>query len=484
VIGDAIEPGPAIPRLPRDGVPPLSCNQEGWLALEAMAARTHPGPVTPYHLVRSFRLEGALDPAALEAALNQLVQRHEVLRSAFSLRPGQVGVGHWIAPDATISLSTHRLDDLTPDERAQQIGVLVRDLSFAPFDRARPPLLRAGLLRHAPAEHALVLVIHHLIADSWSLDLILGEELFQLYERVVAGRQGPLPELPIQYVDFAHWQRQWLRSDAAERAVRDWVSRWREFGPAQLRLSDLPFEPPDDPEIADERRREVVPLPPALSSSVIRCARARGVTPYMMTLLALQVALSSHVRQPVVAVMGHFANRTRMETTRVMGWFANAHVLGLHCVPDMTIGALLEIVRGDILAAHACQDVPVAPVWRRLQAEARDPRHTSRVLTDVYISLDAASWQARTGGDLRITPLMVEAPTAMTALNVAIVEGPGDLSVSCTYSARRFGRSGVRSLLRDVVRVLTAMVSTPATTVASLTAACARQSGRSAAAST
>jgi hypothetical protein len=349
-----------------------------------------------------------------------------------------------------------------------------------PFDYGRPPLMRAVLVRAGNTEHHLVVVMHHLVSDSWSMDIV-RHELFSLYSRIAGLRKTVLPPLSIQYADFAHWQRRWLRSEAAERATRYWVDRWSELGSARPTVSDLRFAISDGEPADDEKSRERLSMSAELVSTVRAAARERGVTIYMMAVAALQVVLASYSGKSTVAVMGHFANRVRVETQRVIGWFANAHVLGQPCEPRRSLAQMLESTRRDVLGAYAHQELPLGAVWQRLpQNGGRSRRDQSQWSAEVYVSIDSTSSGAITIGTLRVEPVLVRTPTTMTALGFAIAEHADELALTCTYSSGRFHRSGVRAMLRDIAHVLSAIAGAPETPLAAIAEQLSQSSGAAA----
>ncbi|MCP4655902.1 MAG: non-ribosomal peptide synthetase, partial [bacterium] len=316
-----------------------------------------------------LRLRGPLDRAALAGALTEIVRRHEVLRTRFADRddgePYQV-----IREPSPFPLPVVDLTALDAGDRPPQLQRLAREDAARPFDLARAPLLRAALLRADKTEHVLVLNMHHVASDGWSMG-ILDRELSVLYEALTTGRgTSGLPELPIQYADFAAWQRQWLEGEVLEAQLAYWKEQL-----AGLR---------GDLELPTDRPRPHLPtyrgalcrlaLPQPLTEALKALSRQEGSTLFMTLLAAWNVLLHTYAQQDDLAVGSPIANRNHSEIEGLIGFFVNTLLLRTHLVGGPTYRELLTRVREAALGAYAHQDLP----FEKLVAELEPERHLSR----------------------------------------------------------------------------------------------------------
>ena len=247
-----------------------------------------------YNIDHVLRISGELDPAALRGALNELVRRHEVLRTRFGMQDGQpVQV---IAPELKIALAIEDLLECAPDERANEAQRRAQAESEAPFDLTNGPLIRARLLRLTPSEHWLLLTLHHIITDGWSSG-VLRRELTTLYNAYHRGEPSPLPDLPVQYADYALWQRQWLQGAVLEKQLGFW----------RQALSDLPIldMPTDRPRpAAASYRGDCVKfdVPESLTHSLKALSRREGATLFMTLLATYQILLFRYSGQEDIEI--------------------------------------------------------------------------------------------------------------------------------------------------------------------------------------
>ncbi|MEO6194959.1 MAG: condensation domain-containing protein, partial [Thermoanaerobaculia bacterium] len=363
--------GPAAPPVrpaerSADGALPLSFAQRRLWLLDRLA------PGSPaYHLPGAVRLSGPLDLAALEAALGGVVSRHEALRTVFRAQgdePMQVP-----AEARAVALPRVDLAALPAAAAGAEAGRLARAVAVAPFDLARGPLWRAIAIRIAADEHLLAITLHHIVADGWSMEILVAE-LAALYEASAAGRPSPLSALPVQYADWAVWQRDWLRGGRLAAEV-DW---WRERLAGSPPL-ELPVDRPLPASRSGRGGTRTAVLPEATSAALERLARREGATPFMVLLAAFQAQLAyysfSHSSgAPAVAVGSPVANRGRAEAEGLIGFFVNMLVLRTPVGGDPEFLELLARVREVCLGAYAHQDVP----FERLVEELRPERQRGR----------------------------------------------------------------------------------------------------------
>ncbi len=316
-----------------------------------------------YHIAGALRLRGALDAQALRGCFDALVARHEALRTVFGTdAAGQVF--QRIAPAAPCSFECIAAEQ--GDGEAEALDA-ARRLAATPFDLRRGPLLRAGLIRLAADHHVLVVVMHHIVSDGWSKQ-VLVDELLALYRARVGGGQdadAALPELPVRYADYAAWQRHWLEAGEGARQLEYWTRQLGGAGPA-LQL------PADHARRADGRYQAAAfhaELPPPLVQALQRRAQAGGTTLFTLLLAGFQVLLHRHSGESDIRVGVPVANRHRAEVERVVGFFVNMQVLRNRIDGRMPLAQVLAQAREAALGAQAHQDLPFEQLVDALRPE-------------------------------------------------------------------------------------------------------------------
>jgi amino acid adenylation domain-containing protein/thioester reductase-like protein len=413
---------PIAPRADRDRAP-LSFAQERLWVLHQLA----PGSAA-YNVPLVLRLEGALDPAVLARTLDALVVRHEPLRTA--LVAGPTDPEQVIAPAAPLAWETEDLGALPPAERDAALGQRVAEEAARPFDLARAPLVRVLLLRAAPEDHVLVLTLHHAVCDGWSLG-VLAREASALYAAFAAGLPSPLPPLAVQYADFAAWQRARLDGEGLAAGLAFWRDQLAD-APAALEL------PTDRPRPAVPSFRGALrsfQLGPALTAAVASLARAEGATPFMVLLAAFQALLARVSGQDDVSVGTPIANRPRLETEGLVGFFVNTLALRTRLAGVPTFRALVARVRETALAAYAHQEVPFELVVDAV-APARDPGRSP--LVQVMLAVHNTPQPPLDLGGLRVSPLALASATAKFDLTLSLVPDGEGLTGALEYSTDLF----------------------------------------------
>ncbi|MCP4656573.1 MAG: non-ribosomal peptide synthetase, partial [bacterium] len=340
----AIRPLPPDPQR-RDPVPLSFAQQRLWF-LAQMESDT-----PAYNLPLALRLDGPLGRSALERSLNEIVRRHQALRTRFASRddqPYQV-----ICPPAFLPLPVVDLTALAAAQRHSEIGRLAFEEAHRPFDLSRGPFLRTALLRPAEAEHVLLLTMHHIASDGWSLG-ILHRELTVLYQAFSGGRASPLPELDLQYADYAHWQRRWLQGEAWE--VR--IAYWRRQLAGMREVLELPADRPRPPVQTFHGATCPARLPQGLTEALKALSRDRETTLFMTLLAAFQALLARCAGQHDVTIGSAVANRNRSEIEGLIGFFVNMLPLRVDLSGDPAFHQLLGRVREVTLDAFAHQDLP------------------------------------------------------------------------------------------------------------------------------
>ncbi|HVR07865.1 MAG TPA: amino acid adenylation domain-containing protein, partial [Thermoanaerobaculia bacterium] len=379
-------PATPISRVPRDGLLPLSLAQQRLWFLDRLA----PGSPT-YNIPTAFELRGPLSPAALAASLSAVVRRHETLRTRFVAVDGEP----WqdVAAPAPLALPLVDLGALPPPPRhashPAELLRLAQEEALLAFDLARGPLLRARLVRLGPARHVLLLTVHHIVYDGWSEGILL-EELSALYEAAVSGRPSPLPGLPVQYADFAAWQRTWPPEALAQQLA--WWRRQLAGAPLALELpTDLPR-----PAVQSSRGHgRSLRLMPDEAARLRLAARREGATLFMLLLAGFSTLLARLSGQDDLLVGAAVANRTRPEIEGLIGFFVNTLALRARVDGEMDFRRALAAARETALQAFAHQDLP----FDALVEELRPQRDLGRnPLVQAVMVLQSAGSAAATVG--------------------------------------------------------------------------------------
>jgi amino acid adenylation domain-containing protein len=397
-----------------------------------------------YNVPSALRLRGALDPAALERALGEIVRRHEALRTTFPADGGSpVQV---VAPFTGFALPVEDLSGLGEAEREAQVKRRASEEASRPFDLSAGPLFRAGLLRLGEQDHVLLLSVHHIVNDGWSTQ-VLFRELATLYEAYREGRESPLSELPVQYADYAVWQREQLAGEALERQL----SYWRERLAGAPELLELPTDHPRPAVQAFRGASERIELPAELLERLQTLGRSEGATLYMVVLSAFQVLLSKYSGSEDVVVGSPIAGRTRAEVEELIGFFVNTLVLRTDLSGDPSFRELLGRVREVTLGAYEHQELPFEKLVAELQPE-RSLGHSP--LFQVMFALENRDRAVDGLAGLQTGAVEAEIATTKFDLMLGLTAHPRGLRGVLTYSTDLFERSTVRRMLRHLERVL------------------------------
>src|SRR6266576_2564818 len=314
-----------------------------------------------YNIPAALRLKTRLNVAALRRSLNEIVRRHEALRTCFSVVDGQpVQV---IAPVLELELAVADLGGIAEGERENEALRLAGAEAQRPFDLATGPLLRASLLQLADADYVLLLVMHHIVTDGWSMGVFF-RELTDLYGAFVMGRPSPLPPLPIQYADYAVWQRQWLDGEVRQRQVGYWREQL-----AELPVLELPTDRPRPAVQSFRGGHHALRLEAGLTAGLRQLSQREGVTLFMTLLAAFQTLLHRYTGQDDIVVGSPIAGRTRAELEGLIGFFVNTLVLRTDMSGDPSFLELLRRVQQTAMGAYAHQDLPFEMLVEELQPE-------------------------------------------------------------------------------------------------------------------
>ena len=434
-----------IARVSREQNLPLSFAQQRLWFLDKLSSRN-----TSYNIQVAVRLKGPLDHLALERSLNEIIKRHEALRTTFAVRDGlPVQV---IAPEYAISLPLVDLSAAPPGERESSIALKYAEEGRRAFDLGKLPLLRFHLLKFGETEHVLLLTMHHIISDGWSMGVITNE-VASLYKSFSTGQPSPLPELAVQYADFAHWQREWLKGEVLDGQLAYWKSQ---LG-YQLPTLELPADHARPTVQSFRGERRLFTLPAELSESLQALSRREGVTLYMLMLAAFKVLLYRYSAQDDIVVGTDIANRNRSEIEPLIGFFANQLVLRTDLSGNPTFRGLLRRVREVTLGAYAHQDLP----FERLVEELQPERDLSRnPLFQVMFIFQNNPMPAMEIGTLAIEHLeMTEATTAFD-LSLALRQtSQGEISGSVRYSTDIFDVATIERMIGHYKTLLCSVVA-------------------------
>jgi len=437
---------PPIEPVSRDEPLPLSFAQQRLWFLDQMA----PGDVA-YNLPGAVRLRGSLSAAALEKSLRELVRRHEVLRTTFANvrgRPEQV-----IAPEPSVGLGCVDLGGLSPDARESELKRLADEEARRPFDLACGPLFRAALVRLGAEDHAVLFGMHHIIADGWSMGVLI-DEVAALYEAFRRGRPATLPDLPVQYADYAHWQRQWLQGDVIQRQLAFWKSQLGD-SPAVL---ELPTDRPRPPVQTYRGASRTIRLSSELSRKLRELSRREGTTLYMTLLAAFQTLLHRYSGQGDVSIGSPVAGRTHSELERLIGLFVNTLVLRARFAGDPTFQELLRQVRGASLDAFAHQELPFEQLVEALQP-VRALSH-SPLFQAMFVLQNTPRRELRLSG-LTWTPLPFQARIAKFDLTLAMTETDEGLVGSLEYNRDLFDAATIDRMVGQFQKLLEGVTADP-----------------------
>ncbi|AIV65483.1 non-ribosomal peptide synthetase [Burkholderia pseudomallei] len=433
---------PPIPLAPRDGRIALSLAQQRLWFLTQLE-----GVSEAYHMSGAVRLDGPLNREVLQRALNRIVMRHEALRTCFVREEGEpIQV---IQPHADLTVSYH---DLREAEQSEQRA---KDLSqahaSAPFDLSRDLPVRVLLLQLADEAHVVQVVMHHIASDGWSVGVFL-QELSALYGSFIAEQDDPLAPLPLQYADYAAWQRRWLASGQLEKQGAFWQTNLS----GAPTLLELPTDRPRPPKQSHAGASVEVKLGAALSERVKRLSQRHGVTPYMTLLSSWAAVLSRLSGQEEVVIGSPVAGRNRTEVEALIGFFVNTLALRLDLSSEPTVGELLKRTKAQVLSAQAHQDLPFDQVVERV----KPPRSTAHppLFQVMFV------WQNMPAGELTIPGLTIRAvetplQTAQFELTLSLQEAGDDIVGHLNYASALFDESTVRRYVTYWRRLLEGMTA-------------------------
>ncbi|MBF8667870.1 amino acid adenylation domain-containing protein [Pseudomonas putida] len=408
-----------------------------------------------YNISSALRFKGSLDRAALQRAFDSLLARHDALRTTFLQQGGQVQ--QVVHPHLALTVTHEQLNGAGEEALREQVEHEARQ----GFDLEHGPLLRVKLLALDAHEHVLVLTLHHIIADGWSMPLMV-EELVRLYEAYAQGGDAQLPALPIQYADYAIWQRSWMEAGEQARQLAYWAAQLGGEHP----VLEMPMDRPRPTVSSLKGARLAIDLQAGLARALKQFAQQQGVTPFMLLLASFQVLLHRYSGQADIRVGVPVANRNRVETERLVGLFVNTQVLRAEFDLEMTFSDFLSQVKQRVVEAQAHQDLPFEQLVEALQPE-RSLNH-SPLFQVMYNHQTQARGERRSLPGLEVDAVAWDNHTAKFDLTLETFEHETGIGAALVYATDLFDASTARNLARHWQNLLTAIVEQPTQRIADL----------------
>ncbi|MDT5268509.1 MAG: hypothetical protein QOH49_695, partial [Acidobacteriota bacterium] len=411
-----------------------------------------------YNMPFALRLLGQLDIPALERTLNEIVRRHEVLRTTFDAleeEPVQLIAATW-----RLELPLTDLSCLPPQKREAETRRLALQDALRPFDFARGPMLRASLLRLGAEEHVLSLTMHHIVSDGWSMG-VLVHEVAALYTAFSTGRPSPLAELPVQYADYAHWQREWLTGEV----LAEQLSYWKRQLVGAPPVLELPSDRPRPAVQSFKGAHEAFTLSKDLTDALKQLCQCEGVTLFMLLLAGFQTLLYRYTGQPDIVVGSPVANRNQIAAEQLIGLFTNTLVLRTRLSARWSFRELLAYVRETCVGALAHQDLPFEKLVEELRPE-RSRGHSP--LFQVMFASQNTPEEDLELPRLRVSPLQLGVTAALFDLTLNILETDEQTYGSLHYNIDLFEAETIRRMCGNFVALLEHVAANPDQTLSGL----------------
>ncbi len=425
---------------------PLSFAQQRLWFLEQL----DPGNPT-YNIPAAVHLQGNLNVAALEESINEIIKRHEILRTSFVTIDGQpIQV---IASELKLTLPVIDLQELTKTASEQVVQELITKAAQQPFDLTQIPLLRVSLLHLSPSENVVLFTMHHIISDGWSINILI-QELTTLYPKFLHGKPSPLPELLIQYADFGMWQRQWLEGEVLETQINYWK---QQLG-GELPVLNLPTDKPRIAVQTSPGETQKFALSRTLTTVLIQLSQEQEATLYMVLLTAFNILLYRYTKQEDILIGSPIANRNQIETESLIGFFVNTLVMRTDLRGNLNFCQLLARVREVALAAYAHQDLP----FEKLVDELQTSRHLGYTpLFQVMFALQNAPRTSLNLPGLTLKSLEVKTNTAKFDLSLFLTNTEEGLRGTFEYNTDLFQPATIARMVEHFQILLAGIVANP-----------------------
>jgi non-ribosomal peptide synthetase component F len=404
-----------------------------------------------YNIPAAVNLKGKLNIAALERSLNEVLRRHEALRTNLIAQEGQpVQIIH---PTSTFTLPVFDLREFDQSEQETEVWKKVKEETQHSFDLSQSLLVRATLLQISVEEHVLLLTMHHIVSDGWSMAVFI-REMAALYAAFTSESSSPLPELPIQYVDFAHWQRQWLQGEVLQQQL----SYWKQQLDNTPTVLEIPTDRPRSPIQTFRGAHHSFTISSSLSKSIKTLSQREGTTLFMTLLAAFNVLLYRYSGQEDIVIGSPVANRNRGETEGLIGFFVNTLVLRTQLHGNPSFQELLARVREVALGAYAHQDLP----FEKLVEELQVVRDLSRnPLFQVMFILQNAPTPALELGNLSLSLLDIDQEIAKFDLTLTLEETANGIAGNFEYNTDLFDAATIERMVGHFQTLLAGIVASP-----------------------
>jgi amino acid adenylation domain-containing protein len=435
------EPLPQLEHLDTNEAP-LSYEQERLWVWDQF----NPGSAI-YNLSNAFRLHGQLNTTALEQTFNEIVRRHDALRTTF--QASKQGPRQIVSPWIPVSLPLTDLSKLTADEKEAEMKRQQEMHAGHNFDLARGPLMIVNLLRLSEEEHVALITLHHIISDGWSAS-VLTHEVTTLYEAFDANRPSPLGDLPLQYSDFARWQRQWLGT----RSQTYWLKQLDPLPPA----IELPRDYERPATMSFRGNSIFFNIPGELLANLQTLGRRQNVTLYMTLLAAFKTLLHRYSGQTDIVIGGASANRTQVETEKLIGFFVNMLVLRTDVSGDPKFTELLQRVREVTLGAYAHQHTPYSALVTELKVKRDWNRNPLFQVLFILQNVPQAEVEVR---GLSVSPLPLKSDFSSFDLLISLWERADAIEGTVAYSEELFKRETIELLFDRYSKLLESIVANP-----------------------
>jgi aspartate racemase len=433
-----------IPRRVKDGDCPLSIDQERLWFISQLE------PESPaYNLTTAFRIGGNLHAPVLDRSFNEVIRRHEILRTTF---PAKDGLPYQrVAPDLLITIPRVDLRNLSEVRREEALSQIIREQSYQPFDLTEGPLLRCTLVEFGETDYAIITTLHHIITDWWSFDL-LWSELTAIYQAFSKSNPSPLPGLPIQFSDFAVWQRRQLQGEGLESRL----SYWRKQLAGADFILDLPSDRPRPAIQTYHGKRQYLKPPQYLWDGLKTICQKEKASLYMALLATFYTLLYRYTGREDIIVGSPYANRNMFETEKLIGYFLNTLVLRADLSGDPTFRELLCQVREVTLGAYNNNDVPLVKLIQQFQPDrdlSRNPLfQVSYVFTNSWGSVFERS-------DLTFSSIEIDSGLARFDLTLAIRNGEVNPLLIFEYNTDLFDDSAISRMMSNFQTLLEGVVA-------------------------
>jgi amino acid adenylation domain-containing protein len=444
---------PAIEPVPRTGGLLASFAQARLWFLNQLEGNT-----ATYNIPAAVQLQGSLNVAVLEQAVNEILRRHEVLRTNFEMVNG--AVVQVIAAHRTITIPAVDLQPLPEEQQSDTVRGLANSEAQHPFDLVNETLIRLTLVRLAPESHVLVVVMHHIIADAWSIGIFI-QELSNLYEAFSTAKVSPLPNLPIQYADFAHWQRMWLVGEVLSTQLNYWQQQLAGCSP----LLELPTDRVRPPVQSFRGAQQHFGLNQSVTHQLKSLSQRCGTTLFMTLLAAFVTLLWRYTGVEDIVVGSPIANRNRRQIEALIGFFVNTLVLRINLEDNPSFVELLSQVRQVTLDAYSHQDLPFEKLVESLRLERSLSYHP---LFQVMFMLQNAPMEQLQLSGLSLTPLPVETGTAKFDLLLSTYETELGLQARWEYNSDLFDATTITRMSAHFQNLLAAIVDNPTERISQL----------------